>query len=401
MKRKIILVIILVILIGGSLGSGYFLGYHKKTCPVCTPLEKPCPYCKPEKLDFSLFWEAWTKLEENFVNKEKLDIQKMIYGAISGMVNSLGDPYTVFFNPEETKRFISDIEGSFEGIGAEVGIKKGQLTIVAPLEGAPAQKAGLRPEDKILKIGDVSTSDLTIDEAVGLMRGPKGTPVILTIFRNEWDQSKEITITRDTINVPSIKWELKKNNIAYIKLYQFSNNIGSDFENAAIQILQSPADRIILDLRGNAGGVLNGAGDVAGWFLKRGEIITIEDFGGKKEREEYKAEGNAKLLSYPIVVLINQGTASASEILAGALRDNRGIKLVGETSFGKGVVQGLEELSGGSTLKVTVANWLTPKGQSINEKGLDPDIKVEMTDKDYEEEKDPQLDKAIEIIKGF
>jgi len=400
MRRKIFYIFIILILIGGSFASGFYFGQSQKVCP----------FCKPENVDFSLFWEAWVTLQDKFANPEKLDIQKMIYGAISGMVNSLGDPYTIFLNPEETKRFNDDVEGAFEGIGAEVGIKKGQLMIIAPLEGTPAKDAGLRSGDKILKINDTPTADLTIEEAVNLMRGPKGTQVVLTIYRDEWDQSREIKIIRDVIEVPSLKWELlvstgeageKENNIAYIRLYQFSGKANFDFSEAAIQILASQADRIILDLRNNPGGYLEVSQDIAGWFLKRGETVTIEDFGKEKEQKIYKAEGNAKLLPYPMVVLINQGSASASEILAGALRDNRGIKLIGETSFGKGSVQELDSLTGGSSLKITIAKWLTPKGQLIAEKGLEPDIKVGMTDKDFEEDKDPQLDKALEIIKGF
>lgn len=390
-RKKIFFIFVILILIGGSFASGFYFGL----------LQKVCPFCKPESVDFSLFWEAWDTLQDEFVSPEKLDIQKMIYGAISGMVNSIGDPYTVFLNPEETKRFDDDVKGSFEGIGAEVGIKKGQLTIIAPLEETPAQDAGLRAGDKILKINDTPTADLTIDEAVDLMRGPKGTAVTLTIYRDEWDQSKEIKIIRDVIEVPSLRWELKENNIAYIELYQFSGKANFDFSEAAIQILASQADRIILDLRNNPGGYLEVAQDIAGWFLKRGETVIIEDFGKEEEQKIYKAEGNAKLLPYPVVILINQGSASASEILAGALRDNRGIKLIGETSFGKGSVQELNELTRGSSLKITIAKWLTPNGQLIAEKGLEPDIKVEITDKDFEDGKDPQLDKALEIIKGF
>jgi len=391
MKKKIIFIFVILILIGGSFGSGYFFGQAQKICP----------FCKPESVNFSLFWEAWATLQDNFVNPEKMDVQKMIYGAISGMVNSLGDPYTVFLSPDETEKFNNDVQGTFEGIGAEVGIKKGQLTIIAPLEGTPAQNAGLRAGDKILKINDKLTSDLTIDEAVDLMRGKKGTSVTLTIYRDEWTQSKEIKIVRDVIEVPSLKWELKDNKIAYIKLYQFSGKASSDFSQAAVQILASQADRIILDLRNNPGGYLEVAQNIAGWFLKNGDTVLIEDLGKENKQETYKAEGNSKLLPYPVVILINQGSASASEILAGALKDDRGIKLIGETSFGKGSVQELNSLTGGSSLKITIAKWLTPNGNLIAEKGLEPDVKVEMTDADFESGKDPQLDKAVEIIKGF
>ena len=387
--KKFILVFLFFLIVAVSSVFGFYFG--KSQCQICPPSE----------IDLSLFWEAWNKLQEKFVSPEKLDIQKMIYGAISGMVKSLEDPYTVFLAPDEAKKFLEDVSGQFEGVGMEIGIRKGQLQVIAPLEGTPAQKAGLRPGDKIIKINDTPTADLTVDEAVNLIRGPKGTEVTLTIFREEWGKTEEIKIVRDVIEVPSLKWELKDDNIAYIQLYQFSERAGFDFRMAAIEILNSPAEKIILDLRNNPGGYLEVARDISGWFLERGQIVAIEDFGKGAEQNIYKAGGNARFLGYPIVILINQGTASGSEIMAAALRDNRGIKLIGEKSFGKGSVQELEKLREGASLKITVAKWLTPSGEFITDKGLEPDIKVEMTDQDYEEGRDPQLDKAIEIIKNL
>jgi len=386
-RKKILISILVIILIGASGGIGFFYGKYQ------------CPYCQPQDVDLSLFWESYHKLQEKFVDKEKFDIQKMIYGAISGMVKSLEDPYTVFLPPDDTKKFIEDVSGSFEGIGMEIGIRKGQLQVIAPLEGTPAQRAGLRAGDKILKINDTSTADLTIDEAVSLIRGPKGTEAALTIYREEWETTKEIKIIRDVIQVPSLKWELKEEDIAYMKLYQFSEKASFDFRVAAIEILNSPAKKIILDLRDNPGGYLEVAQDIAGWFLERGKVVVIEDFGEGKEKKEYQAQGPGSFSEFTVVILINQGSASASEILAGALRDNRGVKLIGEKSFGKGSVQELERLKDGSSLKITIAKWLTPKGEILTDKGLEPDIKVEMTEEDYQEERDPQLDKAIEIIK--
>jgi len=389
-KRKIFFGV-LVFLILTIFGLGIFIGTQLVVCPVCPP----------EEVDFSLFWETWKALEESFVEPEKLDIQEMIYGAISGMVESLGDPYTIFFNPEETEEFLEEAEGVFEGIGAEIGIKKDQLLIIAPLEGTPAERAGLLPGDKILKIDGKDTFNLTIEEAVKLIRGPKGTEVVLTIFRKGWKESKEIKIIRATIKIPSLKWELIEGDIAHLRIYQFFDRTAEDFRKIAIEILASPTKKIILDLRNNPGGYLEVAQETSGWFLKRGDTVVIEDFGPKKEQKIYEAQGNEKFLDYPMVVLINQGSASASEILAGALRDNRGILIIGETSFGKGSIQEFVELRGDSSLKVTVANWLTPNGKLIADEGLEPDIRVEMTEKDYEEDKDPQLDKAIEIIKSL
>lgn len=387
--KKTLISIFLVIVILASFGGGFYFG------------KSQCKICPPEEIDFSLFWEAWDKLQEKFANKEKFDIQEMIYGAISGMVKSLEDPYTTFLNPEDTKRFIEDVKGTFEGVGMEIGMKKGQLQVIAPLEGTPAQKAGVLAGDKIIKVDDTLTLDITLDEAVNLIRGPKGTEVTLTIYREEWGATKEIKIVRRVIEIPSLKWEIIDENIAHLKLYHFSEKASFDFREAAIEILASPCQKIILDLRNNPGGYLEVAQDVAGWFLERGQIVVIEDFGRETEQKIYKAKGNASLVEYPIVILINQGSASGSEILAGALQDNRGIKLIGEKSFGKGSVQELERLREGSSLKITVAKWLTPKGELITDKGLEPDIKIEMTEEDYEEDRDPQLNKAIEIIKNL
>ncbi len=360
-----------------------------------------CPICPPEAVDFSLFWETYNKLQESFVDEDRIDTQKMIYGAIEGMVRSLEDPYTVFLRPEETKKFIESTKGIFEGVGMEIGIREGQLQVITPLEGTPAQRAGLRSGDKITKIDDKSTIDMTIEEAVSLIRGQKGTRVTLTVFREGWEKTREFEITRAVIEVPSVTWEAKHGDIAYLKLYHFTEKAGADFQAAAFEILNSPAEKIILDLRNNPGGYLDMAQEISGWFLEKGQTVAIEDFGREEQQKIYKSRGPAPLSDYPIVVLINKGSASASEILAGALRDNRGTILIGEKTFGKGSIQELARLREGSSLKVTIARWLTPKGNLISDIGLEPDIEVEMTEEDWEQERDPQLDKAIEIIKDI
>ncbi len=388
-NKKIIFAFLIISSIGLSLIAGFFFGKFQVVCPVCPA----------EDVDFSLFWEAYHKLQEKFVDKEKLDIEKMIYGAISGMVQSLNDPHTIFLTPTETKKFLEGVAGRFEGVGMEIGTRKGQLQVISPLKDSPAKKAGLRAGDLIMEIDGKPTTNITIIEAVNLIRGPKGTQVVLTIYRSGWEKPKEIEITRAVIEVPPLKWEIIEGNIVHFELYHFSDRSGYDFRKAAIEILRSPAEKIILDLRNNPGGYLEIAVEIAGWFLNRGEIVAIEDFGNKKEPKTYFAEGNAKLLPYPLIILINEGTASGAEILAGALRDNRGIKLIGEKSFGKGSIQELAGLKGGSALKITIARWLTPKKELITNRGLEPDIKVEMTDEDYEKERDPQLDKAIEVIR--
>ena len=386
--QRIISSIILIVAFAAVFGFGFWAGKAQVVCRVCAP----------ETVNFSLFWEAWNKVRDTYVNPADFDTQKLIYGAISGMVKSLDDPYTVFFTPNQNKEFLEDVGGRFEGVGMEIDIKDNQLQVVAPLEGTPAKRAGIRAGDKILEIGDRSTADITVEEAVSLIRGKKGTEVALQISRKGWDAPKEFKIERDVIIVPSLKLEFK-DDIAYLKLYQFSENANSDFAKAAAQILNSSANKIVLDLRNNPGGYLEVAQNIAGWFLEKGQAVVTEDFRDEGNELVYRANGNSSLLDYPIAVLINQGSASASEILAAALRDNRGTKLVGETSFGKGSVQELVTLTDGSSLKITVADWLTPKGEHIKKVGLKPDFEVKLTEEDVTEGKDPQLEKAIEILK--
>lgn len=378
-----------LVLIAAGFGLGFMTG--KKNCPVCPP----------STVDMSLFWQTWDSVGQNFVDKSKIDTQKMVYGAISGMVQSLGDPYTVFFDPTESKQFLEDSNGSFEGVGMEIGIQRDSITVITPIEGSPAKAAGIHSGDIIVKIDGTSTANMKLDEAIKMIRGPKGTSVTLTIYRDEWKENRDIKLTRQVIELPSVKWSMKDNNIAYIQLYQFSEKASDDFKNAALQTLSSPAKSIVLDLRGNPGGYLNVAQDIAGWLLAKGQLITTESQGDGKPQTPYLSLGPSLLAKYPIVVLIDEGSASASEILAGALRDDRNIQLVGKKSYGKGSVQEVLPLSGGSSLKVTIAKWLTPKGDQISEKGLVPDVDVTLSQADASASKDPQLDKALEIAKGL
>lgn len=390
MKKKDTVLFFIIGAMLASFGLGIIYGRSSVICKVCPP----------EDLDFSLFWEAWEMLGDKFVEPEKFDVQEVIYGAISGMVGSLGDPYTVFLDPEQSKIFAEDISGEFEGVGMEIGIRDEELQVIAPLEGTPAQKAGLRAGDKIVEIDGEPSLDISVEEAVGLIRGPKGTEVILTVFREDWKETREIAITRAVIEIPSLKWELKEDDIAYIKLYHFTQKASYRFDTVAIEILNSPAKKIILDLRNNPGGYLGVAQDITGWFLERGQIVAIEVLG-EGEEKEHKSKRTGAFSEYSIVCLINKGSASGAEILVGALRDNRGAIIIGESSFGKGSVQELVKLRDGSRLKITIAKWLTPNRESITDVGIEPDIEIEMTEEDYLEGRDPQLEKAIEIIKGL
>jgi len=352
-----------------------------------------------DTLDFSLFWKVWDILKEKYVDSSKLDAQKLFYGAIKGMLAATGDPYTSFFNPEENKKFNEDITGSFEGIGAEVGIKGGVLTIIAPLEGDPAEKAGLRAGDKVIKIGDKNTSDMSIDEAVDMLHGKRGTEVKITIFREGEQDSREISIIRGVINVKSVKFEKKDGNIAYLKISRFGETTFKEFGAALGQINKQETKGIVLDLRNDPGGYLETAVEVGSKMLPKGSVVVIEENGDGKQNK-LLARGGDEFSGIKTVVLINEGSASASEILAGALRENRdNVTLVGKKSYGKGSVQEFLSLSNGTAMKVTVAKWLTPKGNQINEKGISPDVEVDLTADDYNNNRDPQLDKAMEIVK--
>jgi len=348
------------------------------------------------KADFSIVWEVWNKLEQKYYGK--LDYQKMVYGAAKGVAASLGDPYTVFYDPKESAAFKEDINGAFEGLGMEVAIKDNILTVVAPIQGTPAKKAGLMPGDKILKIDSKFTSDMTIDEAVSNMRGKKGTEVTLSVLRNGWEQAKDFKITRDVINIPSIKLEIIDNQIAHLTIYQFNDNLTQQMIAAAAQLLGSNAKKIVLDLRSNPGGLLDKAQETAGWFLDKGTLVLIEKYSDGTQKE-YKAKGSGIFAKYPLVVLINGGTASGAEILAASLKENNSkVELIGETTFGKGLVQEAIDVDDNAMLKVTTAHWLTPKGNEINKIGLKPDIEIKISDQDLTQGKDPQLDKAIEIL---
>jgi carboxyl-terminal processing protease len=352
----------------------------------------------PKNVDFGLFWETWNLLNEKYVDKSKLDQTKMIYGAISGMIKSLGDPFSSFMNPEESQQFSDDMQGTFDGIGVEIGMKNDILTVISPLEGTPAANAGLRAGDKIIKIGDTVTSDMSIDEAVTKIRGPKDTEIVLTILREKDNNPKEIRIMRGTINVKSVKLEFKDNGIAIVKISKFGDDTTSEMNKASSQIVSARSKGIILDLRNNPGGYLESAIDISSKFVPEGEVVVSEeDRNGQKD--DYKARGGSILEGIPVVVLVNSGSASASEITAGALRDDLGAPLVGKKTFGKGSVQQLEKLTGGSTLRVTIARWLTPNGDYIMEKGIEPNIDVDLSEEDYNNDRDPQLDKGLEILK--
>ena len=363
---KVITIIVALLVAGGSFFAGLWVGYENRpgTEKVLGILGKETA-TQFQEVNFNPFWDVWAKLEEKFVDKGKIDRKNSVNGAISGLVKSLGDPYTEFLPPAQTKQFQEDIKGSFSGIGAEIGIRKGILTIISPLKGSPAEKAGIKAGDKILRINATSTQDLLLDEAVRMIRGEKGTEVKLFILRDAFEAPKEFTIRRDEIKIQIIETEQKPDGIFVIKLHHFTENAAYEFRKAVQQFLESGSKKMILDLRNNPGGYLTISVDIASWFIPSGEVVARERYASGEE-DIYRSNGYRILEEVPMVVLINEGSASASEIVAGALRDIRGIKLVGVKTFGKGSVQEVELLKDGSSLKITIAKWLTPKGTEIN-----------------------------------
>ncbi|OGI16401.1 MAG: hypothetical protein A3J63_01815 [Candidatus Moranbacteria bacterium RIFCSPHIGHO2_02_FULL_40_12b] len=411
-SKKILAVVLglaaLAFVIFASFGIGFELGKKKGNNyeSVQIPLKKVevvNEISDKNTLDFSLFWKSWDELKNNYVDADKLDATQMLYGSIKGMLKSTGDPYNAFFSPEENKKFNEEITGSFEGIGAEIGMKNNVLTIIAPLKESPAEKAGIRAGDKILKINDESSEDMTVEEAVGKIRGPKNSEVKLTIFRNGDPETKEIIVKREIINVKSAMLEFKGNegDIAYVELSRFGNDTNRDFGAIAREITSKKIKGIILDLRDNPGGYLDASINVASRMIPKGKIVVIEEDSKGNKTNSY-AGGGDLLSEYFTVVLINEGSASASEILAGALRENReNVTIVGKKSFGKGSVQKFIDLEKGTAMKVTVAKWLTPKGNQINDEGIHPDMDIDLSEDDFNNNRDPQLDKAIEIINNI
>lgn len=399
-------VLVLLIISGSAFYSGYTLGTKN---PKNIVLENFINTENPQKLntDFSVFWEAWDLLKKDHLKGAEAKDQDFLYGAIRGLVNSLNDPHTVFLPPEDSKKFEEDVNGSFGGIGAEIGLRNNQLIVVAPLKNTPAEKAGLRADDKILSINEKPTDGLDVNEAVKRIRGEIGTEVTLTVFRDNWSAPKDIKITRARIEIPTLESKIIDKEVAvktgkdivYLSLFSFNQNAPVIFYKEALKVLFGGTKGMILDLRNNPGGFLEVATDLAGWFLSKGDVIVTEKFRNGQEIT-FRSSGNGALKDLPVVILVNKGSASASEILAGALRAEKGIKLVGTRTFGKGTVQELHGLSDGSKIKLTIANWILPDGTLIDEKGLVPDYEVELTDDDIKNKKDPQLDKAIEILLG-
>lgn len=394
-----ILVAILTFTLGWQWGHKDVEVKWQKYVPSVNVVNREPP--KNINVDFKLFWDTWDLLSREYVDKKAIDPQKLFYGAISGMVSAVGDPYTVFLPPESQKASKEDLNGSFEGVGIELGFNKDKrLVVIAPLDGTPAQKAGLKPEDIIVKINGKDSTTMALPEAVKLIRGLKGTEVILTIFRDGETDTRDVKLIRDTIIVKSVILSFKetesKKKIAYLKLTRFGERTKDEWNTAVSDILSSGAVGVVLDMRNNPGGFLDGAVFIASEFLEGGNVVLQENQKG--ERTPYAVIRQGRILKLPLVVLVNKGSASASEIVAGALQDRKRAKLVGEKSFGKGTIQEAEELPGGTGIHITTAKWLTPLGRWVNvTQGFEPDVKIDVP-KDAEKDKDLQLEKALELF---
>jgi len=380
-----------LIFISGFFGYKFGRGEIKFFSPKTSTSE--VNFFNPKDLDFSLFWDVWQRLEKSYLDKKALNSQNMYWGAIKGMVESLGDPYTVFLPPSDNKQAKEDLSGEFEGVGIQLGYKDSQLAVIAPLKGTPAYAAGVKAGDLILKIDDKETTGITLPEAVKLIRGPKGTKVKLTLLHEGEKESYEAVIVRDKITVPSVELEFI-DNIAHLKLTRFGDKTGDEWEKAVEEILgKNGIKGVVLDLRDNPGGYLSGAIFIASEFLDKGVIVQQEGTSGVKETFSVNRQG--KLTKVKLVVVVNEGSASASEIVAGALQDYGRAKIVGQKTFGKGTIQEAQELKDGAGLHITTARWLLPKGRSIDKEGIKPDFEVK---DDPKTEVDEQLEKALKLV---
>ena len=352
-------------------------------------------------IDMAPFWATWKLLDEKYVPTGKATTttaQDRVWGSVQGMTASLGDPYTIFMPPTDAKDFQTNISGNFEGVGMEIGVKNGVLSVVSPLKGSPAEKAGIKAGDNIITIDGKPATDLSADKAVSLIRGAKGTTVKITILREGVTKPLSFEIVRDVINIPTVDTKMV-GDVFVISLYNFYAEAVPDFNKALQGFVDSKKTKLVLDLRGNPGGYLDAAVDMGSWFLPSGKVIVREDAGDGQGETVYRSKGyNIFNNNLKMVILIDGGSASASEILAGALQEQGIAKLVGTKSYGKGSVQELLPVTASTSLKVTVAKWLTPNGKSISLNGLTPDVEVKISDADVKAKKDSQLDKAVEIL---
>jgi len=394
LARKSLISLVVLSLAYGIFLVGYFAGQGQSLSYPRVKDVKNINVGKPQDVDFSLYWEAWNKLRSKAAVDS--DPKKMLEGSIAGMAASLGDPYTAYFTEEQNKRFREDISGEFGGIGVEITLKNDLPTVVAPLSETPAERAGIKPGAVILEVDGQKTSDIGFDATIDRIRGNAGTKVKLKLLQDKDTEPTEIEVVRDTIVVKSVKWEYKDVNgkkILYIKVRQFGDDTAALFSEAAAEATKTKPSGIIVDLRNNPGGYLGSSVDLASHFLDGG--VVVSEKGRNGESKDYKTSGNADLKNFKVTVLVNKGSASASEIFSGALQDRGKAKLIGDKTFGKGSVQELVGLSDNSSLKVTIAKWYTPNGRQISDQGIEPDISIADDDKTADDE---QLNRALQYF---
>ncbi|NQV12020.1 S41 family peptidase [Candidatus Uhrbacteria bacterium] len=349
-----------------------------------------------EDVDFQMFWDVWKILQDDYL-RGPVSEKDLLYSALDGLVQGVGDPYSRFFNPEDAQGFETDLEGKFEGIGAEIAIKDDRVVIVAPLAGSPAITAGIKAGDTVYLIDEADTTGMSIDEAVRRIRGPGGSIVTLTVSHDGMDDIVEVPITRDVIEISSVEWEVRDDGVAVIDIFFFNEDTARNFNKAVVDVLAQGASSLVIDMRNNPGGFLDRAVTIAGEWVGNKTVVF------EKMEDGYlvplDAQGVARLAGLKTVVLVNGGSASATEIVAGALQDYELATVIGEQTFGKGSVQSYREFNDGSGLKLTIAEWLTPKGRSIQDDGITPDEIIEYTEEDFDAGIDQQFDRAIEILK--
>ncbi len=417
-----------------ALGSGWYAGSRniRGLADVIAVAKKETPSANQtisrtqplnSNVDMGLFWQVWDKLEANYLFKEKIDYQKMVYGAISGMTSALGDPYTAFFPPQENTTSKQNLNGSFEGVGIQLGYKKEQIVVIAPISGMPAEKAGVKAGDYLLKIVDEAKSisketyNMNINDAVNYIRGEKGTTVKLTLLHEGASDTYEVELARETIVVPSVEVEFGRvigsqfvtkeaaatgsgKLIAHLRLTRFGELTDEQWDKSIQQILEKEKEigGVVLDVRNNPGGYMQGAVNLAAEFLPSGSVVVKQE-STQAPDQSFSTQRIGRLLTIPLVVLMNKGSASASEILAGALSEHDRAKLVGDTSFGKGTIQTAEDLDkNGAGVHITIARWLTPQGNWVHEKGLKPDVEIALDPQ--QPTVDTQLIKAADTVLG-
>ncbi len=353
------------------------------------------------KADFTEFWKVWDMIDEKFPDATTISAQDRIVGATKGLVESLGDKYSVFFDPEETKSFQEQIEGSFGGVGIEIDEKDGLLVVIAPIKGTPAEKGGVQPGDYIIKIDGTTTEGMSIDEAIKKIRGVEGTPVTLTLLSKDSKTTRDIKLIRAKIEIPTLETKKLPNGVFVVSLYNFNANAMVEFRKAMEEFKSYDGSKLIIDLRGNPGGYLDASIDMASYFIPAGKTIVTENYGENKSETAHRSKGySLGKKNLKVAILIDQGSASASEILAGALQDYKLASLVGAQSYGKGSVQELVPVTDTTTLKLTIAKWLTPNRNWISKQGLTPDFKVENKTRPKEtgDSTDLQFAKALEVV---